>query len=394
MKIKNVVVIGAGAMGSGIAQIAVMAGYNVTLVDIKDEYIAKGIASIEKGLNKLEEKGKLKGTSAATLLGNVKTTTDLANAAKDADFCLEAVIENMDVKKQVFKTLGDNAPKHCILASNTSSMSISEIANASGREEKVCGVHFFNPAPLMRLVEIIKGDETSDATVAAARSWSYSLPCLKGKRYCPIVLKDRPGFIANRVNAPTMILLQWTIDQCAEKGIPFEQLDNDAFNPMSPMGPLVLTDYVGLDIAFHTMQYYTKTLHPDFTPGKVLTEYVEKGQLGMKTGKGLFEWPKGKKPILERTKKANLFTVEELYAIQANESCRLLEEGVVKDWTTIDKTMDAGYNAPGPMAFLVDGNREKWPELLNELADKTGKEYLRPCELMKSGAYRELRIVK
>ncbi len=391
MTIKNVVIVGAGAMGSSIAQISVMAGYHITLVDIKEEYISKGYARIQAGLEKLETKGKLRGNIAANLLKNVNTTTDLAAAAIDADLVLEAVIEVMDVKKQVFATLGMHAPNHCVFASNTSSMSISEIAEASGRPDKVCGIHFFNPAILMRLVEVIKGEKTSSDTLSIAVAWSNSLPCLKGKRYVPIALKDRPGFIANRIQAPVGIILGWAIDQCREKNIPYEYLDNDMFTPISPMGPLVLLDFVGLDIGYHIQNYYAKTLHPDFKPGKTISEFLEKKELGMKTGKGLFTWPKGKQPVLERKHKANLITIEELTAIQANEGCRILEEGVVSDWTTIDKTIQAGFNSPGPMEYLVDGNRERWVTLLENIAKKTGKEYFKPCALMKSGKYREMR---
>lgn len=393
MVIKNVVIVGAGAMGSDIAQIAIMAGYNVSLVDIKDEFVQKGLARIQKGLEKVEAKGKLMGNTAASLIQTVILDTDLASAVKNADFVLEAVIENLDVKKQVFQTLGQNTPDHCIMASNTSSMSISEIAEASGRPNQVCGIHFFNPAPLMRLVEVIKGEKTDQPTLEAASRWAYSLPCLRGKRFVPLVLKDRPGFIANRIQAPVGIYISWALDYCNEHDIPFEQLDTDVFTPISPMSPLILYDYVGLDINYHTALYYAKTLHPDFAPGIVLTDYVQRGELGLKTGKGLFEWKNGKPPILDRTYSANLIDLETIAAIQANEGCRLLEEGVVKDWSTIDETILAGFNSPGPMVFFVDGNREKWVSLLEDLAKRTGKSYLLPCDLMKSSKYREMQYL-
>ena len=245
----------------------------------------------------------------------------------------------------------------------------------------------------MRLIEVIKGEKTEEKTLQVAKIWSLSLPCLRGKRYVPIVLKDRPGFIVNRINAPTMIYLSWALDYAKENNIPFEHVSADIFNPMIPMDGLVLLDYVGLDTAVHTMEYYKKTLDPEFEPGKVLKEKIEKNRLGAKSKRGgIYKWRKGKPPILERTYKANIITLEILAAIQANEACRVLEEGIVSEWTTIDASMLAGSNAAGPMGFLYDGNHDRWIKLLNEVADKTGKEYFRPCELMKSEKYRQMRV--
>jgi len=388
-EIKNIVIIGAGLMGHNAAQIFLMAGYNVTLVDIKDEFVDAGAAKIEEGLKKLEAKGKLgEGISAASLFGNLKKSIDIASAVKDADFVVEAVVERMDVKKQVFKTCDENAPPHCILATNTSTMSISEIASATNREDKVIGMHFFNPPILMRLVEIIAGEKSSDESMDIGVEVSKSLPCLKGKRFVPKVLKDRPGFIVNRLNAPVQIYLNWVFDQAAEKGIPWEQIDADAAGLM-PMGPCELGDYVGLDTMFHVGNYYVETLSPDFKPGKVLTKMVEENKLGRKSPQGFFDWSAGR-PKIDKSQKAGLFSVENSMAIMLNEGCRLLEEKVVTGFKVIDDANMAGMNTPGP--FGGGKNQfEKWSNLLNDLADKTGKDYLRPCELMKSGGFVKMR---
>ena len=388
-EIKNIVIIGAGLMGHNAAQIFLMAGYNVTLVDIKDEFVDAGAAKIEEGLKKLEAKGKLgEGISAASLFGNLKKSIDIASAVKDADFVVEAVVERMDVKKQVFKTCDENAPPHCILATNTSTMSISEIASATNREDKVIGMHFFNPPILMRLVEIIAGEKSSDESMDIGVEVSKSLPCLKGKRFVPKVLKDRPGFIVNRLNAPVQIYLNWVFDQAAEKGIPWEQIDADAAGLM-PMGPCELGDYVGLDTMFHVGNYYAETLSPDFKPGKVLTKMVEENKLGRKSPQGFFDWSAGR-PKIDKSQKAGLFSVENSMAIMLNEGCRLLEEKVVTGFKVIDDANMAGMNTPGP--FGGGKNQfEKWSNLLNDLADKTGKDYLRPCELMKSGGFVKMR---
>ena len=388
-EIKNIVMIGAGLMGHNAAQIFLMAGYNVTLVDIKDEFIDTGAAKIEEGLKKLESKGKLgEGISAASLFGNLKKSIDLASAVKDADFVVEAVVEKMDIKKQVFKTCDENAPPHCILATNTSTMSITEIASATNREDKVIGMHFFNPPILMRLVEIIAGEKSSDEAMNIGVELSKSLPCLKGKRFVPKVLKDRPGFIVNRLNAPVQIYLNWVFDQAAEKGIPWNQIDADAAGLM-PMGPCELADYVGIDTMFHVGNYYTETLSPDFKPGKVLTKMVEENKLGRKSPQGFFDWSAGR-PKIDKSQKAGLFSVENSMAIMLNEGCRLLEEKVVTGFKVIDDANMAGMNTPGPFG---GGKKqfEKWSKILDDLADKTGKDYLRPCELMKSGGFVNMR---
>jgi len=366
-----------------------MAGYNVTLVDIKDEFVDNGVAKIDEGLKKLEAKGKLgEGVSSADLMGKLKKSTDTASAVKDADFVLEAVVELMDVKKQVFKTCDENAPAHCILATNTSTMSITEIASATNRPDKVIGMHFFNPPILMRLIEIIAGEKSSDEAMDIGVQIGQSLPCLRGKRFVPKVLKDRPGFIVNRMNAPVQIYINWIFDQAAEKGIPWGQIDGDAGSLM-PMGPCELSDYVGIDTMFHVGNYYTETLSPNFKPGKVITKMVEDKKLGRKTAQGFYDWSKGR-PKIDKSQKAGLFSVETSMAIMLNEGCRLLEEKVVTGFKVIDEANMAGMNTPGPFAA---GKKqfEKWAKILEELADKTGMEYLKPCELMKSGGFVSMR---
>ena len=387
--VKNIVIIGAGLMGHNAGQICLMAGYNVTLVDIKDEFVDNGVAKIDEGLKKLEAKGKLgEGVSSADLMGKLKKSTDTASAVKDADFVLEAVVELMDVKKQVFKTCDENAPAHCILATNTSTMDITEIASATNRPDKVIGMHFFNPPILMRLIEIIAGEKSSDESMDIGVQVGQSLPCLRGKRFVPKVLKSRPGFIVNRMNAPVQIYMNWVFDQAAEKGIPWEQIDGDAGSLM-PMGPCELSDYVGIDTLFHVGNYYTETLSPNFKPGKVITKMVEDKKLGRKTDQGFYDWSKGR-PKIDKSQKAGLFSVETSMAIMLNEGCRLLEEKVVTGFKVIDEANMAGMNTPGPFAA---GKKqfEKWAKILEELADKTGNEYLRPCELMKTGGFVSMR---
>jgi enoyl-CoA hydratase/3-hydroxyacyl-CoA dehydrogenase len=384
-EVKKIAVIGAGLMGNGIAQISLMAGYNVMMVDVKQDFIDKGVAAINDGLKRLEAKGQL---NSAEVMGRLKTSLDLASAVKNSDFIIEAVVENMDIKKAVFKTCDQNAQSHCIIATNTSTMSITEIASATKREDKCIGIHFFNPPPLMRLVEVIKGEKSSDDAMEIGVKVGESLPCLRGTRFVARVLKDRPGFIVNRLNAPVGIYSSYIIDLAYEKGIPWEQVDADTGGLM-PMPPLVLADYVGLDTAFNVSNYYTKTLSPDFKPGKVLTKMVEEGKLGRKTGQGYYDWSKGR-PEPDMSKKAGLLDLELVMAIRLNEGCRLIEEGVVTGWKVIDDANMAGMNTPGPFS-AGKNNYERWTKKLDEFVDKSGKGYLRPCDLMRTGKFVKMR---
>ncbi|MEE9379472.1 MAG: 3-hydroxyacyl-CoA dehydrogenase NAD-binding domain-containing protein [Candidatus Lokiarchaeia archaeon] len=387
--IKNIVALGVGLMGEGIAQVALMAGYNVTLVDIKDELVNKAYSGIEVGLKKSEEKGKLgEGVTAADLIARCKKSTDLASAVKDADMVIEAIVEKMGPKKEVCKTIMDNGPSHIIYASNTSYMSITEIGKDCGAPDRVCGMHFFNPVPLMACIEVIKGEDTSEDTFNTAMDVAKKLPVLRGKRYIAPVLKDKPGFIVNRLNAPSNIYISWVLDKAAEKGIPWDQIDADV-GKLAAMPPGVLMDYVGIDTLVHGMNYNAELLSPDFKPGKVLTEMVEKGTLGRKTGQGFYDWSKGR-PQPDMSVKAGLFDVNALFAISLNEGCRLLEEGVASGFKIIDDANMAGMNTPGPFGA---GKRKfaEWSELLEKLAVETGKDYLKPCELMKSGGFVKMR---
>ncbi len=386
--IKNVVVIGAGQMGNGIAQMALMAGYNLTIVDIKDEFVEKGWNSISEGMKKLEAKGKLPGGQSATdLMAKCKKSIDIASAMKDADIMIEAVVERMDVKKNVFKICGENAPSHCILASNTSTMSITDIGKDSGRPDKCIGMHFFNPVPLMRLIEVIYSQDSSDESVEKGMAFAETLPCLRGKRYIAKVLKDRPGFIVNRVTTPVQIYQNYIFDLAEEKGISWKALDNDT---RGPMPTCVLADYVGIDTLYHGQTYYSKTLSPDFAPGKVITRLFNEGNLGAKTGQGFHDWSSGRPQPDKNVKKARLMKMKYPIAIMLNEACRLLEEGVTNSWQVIDQAMMAGMNAPGPMASSVNSYMNA-VDNLTEIAEITGKEYLRPCEFLKGGKWVEMK---
>jgi len=320
-------------------------------------------------------------------LGRLKTSLDLASAVKDADMIIEAVVEKMEVKKQVCKTTMDNGPSHIIYASNTSTMDITEIGEDCGAPDRVSGMHFFNPVPLMRCIEVIKGDNTSDETFQITMDVAKSLPCLRGERYIAPVHKSRPGFIVNRLNAPGGIYSNYIRDLVYEKGIHWEQLDAD-YEGRGPMLPGVLSDYVGIDTSYYGALYYSEKLSPDFKPGKVITMMFNEKKLGRKTGQGFYDWTDGR-PTPDTSKKAGLVDFDIITAIRLNEGCRLLEEGVAKSYTVIDDANKAGMNTPGPFGLGKDRYKELVKKL-EEFVNLSGKKYLTPCEMFKSGKFLEM----
>ena len=378
MEVKKIAVIGAGAMGNGIAQVGIMAGYTVTMNDVEQRFIDKGKAAIEKSLSKLEEKGKITAEQKRHTLSNLITTTDIKTAVADADLVIEAVFENMELKKKIFTNLGSYAPKHAILASNTSSMSISEIAAVTGRPEKVVGMHFFNPATLLKLVEVIYANHSSDESIQVTCDVATKM----GK--VPVIVrKDSPGFIVNRVNAPLVLFHQLILD----KGEPTPQRFDAAFKAYMPMAPFELWDYVGIDIVLHTQQYYADTLSKDYTPRKALKDLVASGNLGMKTGKGIYDWSAGR-PQIDTTNPAKEYDLSHMLAIQVNEATKVLEEGVAKDPRDIDIAVANGGNGVGVFSLVGKFGYEKLVARLNELVKTFGIETFKPTKTMMEGSIR------
>jgi 3-hydroxybutyryl-CoA dehydrogenase len=286
MAIKTIGVLGAGVMGNGIAQVCSMAGYNVILRDIEDRFVEGGIKNIDKFLAKSVEKGKMTAESKNEIMGRIKGTTKLEDL-KDVDFVIEVIIEVMDVKKKVFAELDQITRPDVILSSNTSSMSITEIATATKRPDKVVGMHFFNPVPLMRLVEVISGVRTSAETVATTLELTRKV----GKE--PVEVKvDVPGFLVNRL----MIASSVEAIKLFEQGIASkEDIDKAAKLGLNyPMGPFELMDLTGLDINYHVMDYFYKELPKElkWDPPLAIKNMVKAGILGRKTGKGWYDYNK------------------------------------------------------------------------------------------------------
>ncbi len=375
--VKKIAVMGAGDMGHGIAEVALLAGYKVALRDIEQRFVDKGLSRIKESLDKLAEKQKITEENKKAMLANIKTFVDIAESVKDADFVIEAVPEVMDLKKQVSQALDAAAPKHAILASNTSNMSITEIASATKRPEQVVGMHFFNPAVLMKLVEVTKGGKTSEETMQVA----YNL-ALKMNKVPVRVEKDSIGFVYNRVNAPTGILLSLIL----EKGVatPME-IDAKMRKIGMPMGPYELMDYVGLDVAYHGALYFAEKLSRDYAPPSWLKAKIDAGTLGKKTGKGIFDWSKGR-PEIDLSKAKEDFDPADLIALQVNEATKLLEAGVVKSPDEIDKAMvNGGGSVIGPFQLAKGIGYDKLAKICEDLAKKFGVKVFQPTETLKKG---------
>ena len=389
--IKNIAVVGAGVMGYGIAQVALMAGFNVTLVDVKANIVNNGLTKIEEGLKKAQIKGKLEeGISVSTIMSKCKTSIDLSSAVKESDFVIEAIVEKLDVKKQVCNLVMEHSPPHCIFASNTSTFRITDIAEDSNKPENVIGMHFFLPVILQCCVEVMKGEKTSDNALDIGVEIGKKLPCLKGKRLAVRIEKESPGFIVNRLLMPPLIYLSWIFDQAFENGIPWEQIDADAeARKLIPMGPCELTDYLGIDTTYNVLKSYETMFSPDFAPGKVLTDLVTKGYLGRKTGRGFYDWTAGR-PTINLNKKAGILNPQMTMAIMLNEGCKLLEAKIVSGYKIIDDVMLVGTSMPGPFG-PGKRNYEKWSKMLEDFVKISDKKYLKPCKLMKSGGFINMR---
>jgi len=282
MEIKKLGVVGAGTMGNGIAQIAAQIGCEVVMRDIEMRFVEGGMRKVDAFLAKSVEKGKLEAKEKDAILGRIKGTVDMADL-KDVDLVVEAVLEDLDLKKSVFKELDEICRPGVILATNTSSMSITEIAASTKRPDKVCGMHFFNPVPLMRLVEIIRGYATSDETIRITTDLAQRM----GKTTVE-VKKDSPGFIVNRIMTPHFL----EAIRMVEEGIAsIEDIDKAVKNGLNyPMGPFELMDLTGIDIAYHVTEYLYKELNKEnkWVSPNLMKTMIRSGNLGRKTGKGWY----------------------------------------------------------------------------------------------------------
>lgn len=288
---KNITVIGSGTMGNGIAHVFAMKGFQVNMVDISEKALEKGIATITKNLDRMVAKGAISEADKAATLGNLNTATDIALVAPQSDLIVEAATENIDLKLKIFKQLDELAPAHTILATNTSSISITKIGAATKRADKVIGMHFMNPVPVMKLIEVIRGYNTTDEVTAQIMDLSKQLDKI------PVEVNDYPGFVANRILMP---MINEAIITLFEGVAGVEEIDQVMKLGMAhPMGPLQLADFIGLDVCLAILHVLHDGLgNPKYAPCPLLVNMVTAGHLGAKSGSGFYTYTAGSKDLV------------------------------------------------------------------------------------------------
>ncbi|MFZ9146415.1 MAG: 3-hydroxyacyl-CoA dehydrogenase family protein [Sediminibacterium sp.] len=283
MNMKQIAVIGAGTMGNGIAHVFAQKGFKVNLIDTQAAALEKALQTIQKNLDRQLAKNVIDEATKTATLANITTKTSIQEGVSNADLVVEAATENSDIKKSIFTQLDQYAPAHCILASNTSSISITQLANATQRPSQVIGMHFMNPVPVMKLVEIINGQATSEATTEAIVTLTKTIDKI------PCVVKDFPGFIANRILMPMINEAIIALSEGVSDAATIDQIMK--LGMAHPMGPLQLADYIGLDVCRNIMVIMQEGFQNDkYAPSPLLVQLVSEGKLGVKTGQGFYTY--------------------------------------------------------------------------------------------------------
>ena len=359
-------VLGAGSMGHGIAEVAALAGFEVRLRDIETEFVEDGYEQIEWSLGKLVEQGQIEDADAEATLDRISTHVDLAEAVDDADVVIEAVPEKMAIKKDVYDDLEAAAPDRTVFATNTSSLSITELGDVTDRPEQFCGMHFFNPPVRMDLVEVIAGAETSEATLDLISELAERM----GKT--PVrVRKDSPGFIVNRVLVPLMNEAAWMVES---GDATIEEVDSTTKYELGlPVGSFELADQVGIDVGYHVLEYMHGELGDAYRPCPLIESKVEAGELGRKTGAGFYDYESGEGAQVP-SDRVREDVADRLLAVIANEVAGLIEDDVA-DPEAIDTAVKLGGRwSDGPAAMVDDADVGHLLDVLDERYEETGEE--------------------
>ena len=373
-KLKKVAVVGSGAMGHGIAELLAMTGYEVVMIDINDELLQKGKEKIKWSLDKFVEKKRIRKEDADATLARISTTTSYEQAGRDIDLAIEAVPENMELKKKVFSTLDSVAPPNAILASNTSTLSITEMGKTTKRPDKVAGMHFFNPPIMMALIEVIKGDSTSQETINTLAELAKKL----GKT--PIIVrKDVRGFIVNRVLGAVFNEAFWAYQR---KEATMEGIDASVkYTGGFPMGWFELADFVGLDIAYDVGNILYQAYGERFKPCvEVIDPLIKEKKFGQKTGVGFYDWTKGRPRIPFNL--LDEYDVDRSWAVAVNEAAWLIRDDAANP-ADIDTGMKLGtYWPQGPCEYADRTGLDIVLNKLKELHAKYNMEMYKPCPLL------------
>ncbi len=370
MDVKKIAVIGSGLMGSGIAYVSAWNDFEVTMVDINQELVDKGLESIRSSVLTGIDKGKMSITEAEGLMSRVRGTVDTEDAVKDADLVIEAIFENMDVKKEVFAKIDAAAPAHAILATNTSSLSIDELASATKKPDKFIGMHYFSPVPAMKLLEIVIGEKSSEETIAVAKAVGEK----QGKT--TVFAKNSPGFIVNRVLNPVMreSILMYERGEATKEEIDIAMVGIGK----APAGPFALVDFVGLDIAFNAMSTLYREIGDCFKPPETLKNLVDSGAIGMKSKKGFYDYG-AEGPAPEKPKGADPEWIVQRLNMPAIREAMILVDDDIANKEDIDMAMKLGASWPmGPFEMADRYGLDKVREFIEKLESELGDCYSVP----------------
>lgn len=376
-EINTITVLGAGNMGHGIAEVAAIAGYDVYMRDIKEEFVQNGHEQIEWSLGKLAEQGRMSEEEADATLERVTPVVDMEEAVSTTDLLIEAVPEQMEIKKEVYNEVEQYAPEHAVFATNTSSLSITELSEVTERPERFCGMHFFNPPIRMPLVEVISGAHTDERTLELTEDLAEAFDKTPVR-----VHKDSPGFIVNRVLVPLMNEAGWIVHDGVAT---VEEVDSTTkFDMGLPMGSFELADQVGIDVGYHVLEYMHEVLGVAYEPSPTLAEKVENEELGKKTGRGFYDYEDGGVEIPTDAGSGGIES--RLLAVMANEVAKLIGNDVA-DASAIDEAVMLGAGFPdGPAKMADNVGLDTLYETLSDLYEETGEERYEPVDYLEERA--------